>query len=192
MIETATVASQLNAQDVQGMQKLPASSQQDVMRFEQILRNGVLSTDGDKAGGAGASLRDVPVLKVRSGAEGDSVNMSQSLLNQVANIDESYKGMLSEFAHMPHFEEYMSQARAVQGDSDTTRSYPEVSGEKDKSAMDSSIDKMKTLMSAALDYQNGLSRWHTNSQMFIAKLNIIGSAVSQVSQGFKTLFRAAG
>lgn len=57
---------------------------------------------------------------------------------------------------------------------------------------DALLKSTENQMQASLDYQRNLSGWANKSQMWIAGMNVISSAMNQVAQGFKTLFRAAG
>ena len=53
------------------------------------------------------------------------------------------------------------------------------------------MDTVQT-MQASSSYNHMITQWGINSQLWMSKMNVITTAVSQVSQGFKTLFRISG
>jgi hypothetical protein len=75
------------------------------------------------------------------------------------------------------------------------RTYPEVGNGNPQDwgkQLAASTKATQEYMNAALDYNGMLTHWSMNAQMWMSKFALVSSAVNQVSQGFKTLFRAAG
>lgn len=167
-------------------QQLPTPPNQDIARFETILNTGSLSVDR-----LDSSLQDVPILKTTPVVEPEASNLTESLIGKVAEVDYSYKNMLSQFAHMPKFSEYVTELETIEN-TDQMRSYPEVAEVRKGDVHQQQLDKIQAHMGATSEYQGMLTHWSINSQMFLSKIQIVSAAVRHVSEGFKTLFRAAG
>ncbi|SEA85829.1 MAG: hypothetical protein QJT81_05450 [Candidatus Thiothrix putei] len=164
-------------------QQLPAPPANDVMRLENIL-----TRSHNEIGSA--SMRDTPILQIREPVTTDSFDFKRVMLNKMGEIDQSYHGMMSQMSTMPKFSDYLAEKQAISGNNET-RSYPEV-GKSDnliKQIEESTKASAESLL-ASSEYNHVLSQWGIKSQMWMGKMNIVISAVGQVSQGFKTLFQA--
>lgn len=54
------------------------------------------------------------------------------------------------------------------------------------------INRMEQNQSKAMTAMNDMNRWTVSAQMYFSNVKAVGAAISQVSQGFKTLFRSSG
>lgn len=168
------------------MQTLPMQQQ------EALHLNGVLE---QKLEQAGASLRDKPVLQVQEPLTSETPDFKQMLLNKVVAMDQGYHAMLNEFAHMPNFSEAVAEARK-DAPSTAIRTYPETTA---GSGLDQSLaavkqatlDSAQMLQSSSI-YNRMVAQWGMKNQLWMTNMNIVTSAVSQVAQGFKALFRMSG
>lgn len=166
-----------------GLQQLPSASMSDVKRFDDILKNGTSEE-------VNPSKVEEPILQLNKMEGSDSVDFKTLLINKAADIDAGYHDMLSRFDNMPRFSDYLAQSNSSQSD---MRTYPNVSADKDFSqTLQDNVKSTRETLSASSDYQRMLTRWGANMQMWDSKMHIVTAAVSLVSQGFKTLFRAAG
>ena len=177
-----------NAANLQ--QTLPAPNSQDVMRFEHIMNQGL---EGDiSANPALLDKPDVPLLQLQASPDAQNVDFKQAAVNTISDLDSSYHQMLSQFSTMPNFSQFMSE-KLTKVETNEMRTYPEVgSANSSANSMDKTVKNTQEYMTAALDYNSNLSRWSMNANMWMSKFTLISSAVNQVSQGFKTLFRTGG
>lgn len=164
-------------------QQLPAPSANDVMRLENIL-----TRHHNESGSA--SMRDTPILQIQEPVTTDSFDFKRVMLNKMGEIDQSYHGMMSQMSTMPKFSEYLAEKQSL-GNNNETRSYPEV-GESNNliKQIEASTKASAENLLISSEYNHVLSQWGIKSQMWMGKMNIVISAVGQVSQGFKTLFQA--
>lgn len=171
-------------------QTLPTPNSQDVMRFEHIMNQGL---EGDISANSTLSDKpDVPLLQLQASPDAQNVDFKQAAVNTISDLDSSYHQMLSQFSTMPNFSQFMSE-KLTKVETNEMRTYPEVgSANSSANSMDKTVKNTQEYMTAALDYNSNLSRWSMNANMWMSKFTLISSAVNQVSQGFKTLFRTGG
>lgn len=170
-------------------QPLPAPNTQDVMRFEQIMMQGM----GDGADSAALDKAGQPLLQIQSTQQVDKVDFKEAAVNTVLDVDSSYHRMLGQFSEMPRLGEHITE-KLPEVDHQQLRSYPDV-GDQRASAqqpMDAAVNSTREYMQAALEYNGMMTRWTMNSNMWMSKFTLISSAVNQISSGFKTLFRTGG
>jgi len=195
MIDGASVLNVLGQGGLSNLQQLPAPPTQDVMRFESILNQGADSGSTNFQVAGASSAHDTPILQLTGVGNQEASSIKESVMGQVAQIDQSYHSMLNQLGNMPKFNDYLSSVSPSVAHTEM-RTYPDVSGAGNgKGLMDqmsSMLQKNQSITQASLDYEGMLSHWSMNSQMWMTKINVISSAVTQVAQGFKTLFRAAG
>jgi hypothetical protein len=175
------------ASNIAKQQTLPSPSTQGVMRFEQILNQ-------DSALGENTSVTPAngQLLQLKETDKPETADFKQAAINAIADMDSSYHGMLGQFANMPKFNEYVAEKIGA-SDSKQMRSYPDVSAQSNGGKkLPDMVSSTKDYMSAALEYNGMMTRWTMNSNMWMSKFSLISSAVNQVSQGFKTLFRTGG
>lgn len=170
-------------------QSLPAPTTQDVMRFEQIMTQGV----GDGADFAVLDKVERPLLQIQSSQQVGKVDFKEAAVNTILDVDGSYHRMLGQFSEMPRFGEYVT-AKLPEVDHRQLRSYPDVGDQRTSAQqpMDTAVNSMREYMQAALEYNGMMTRWTINSNMWMSKFTLISSAVNQIASGFKTLFRTGG
>jgi hypothetical protein len=170
-------------------QPLPPPDSQDVMRFEHIFNQGTIGQDG-----VNYLQMDVPILQFKDTGASSSVDFKQAALSAIQNMDGSYQQMLGQFSTMPRFSDYVATNMPGLA-ANEMRTYPEVGNGNPQDwgkQLAASTKATQEYMNAALDYNGMLTHWSMNAQMWMSKFALVSSAVNQVSQGFKTLFRAAG
>lgn len=171
-------------------QNLPSPSMQDVMRFENILNQGASS----QADVAITQTDNGNLLQLAEPADAGTADFRQAAIKTVESMDNSYHSMLDQFGNMPTFQNYATE-KGVSVDSNTMRTYPEVANNQGDSwhkQSHQSVQDTQSYMTAALEYNGMLTRWGMNANVWMSKFSLISSAVNQVSQGFKTLFRTGG
>lgn len=175
-------------------QQLPSASMQDVKRFENILLNPNMDMDQKSLN---VSKADIPILQLKQPDSTQTpVDFKQSTIDKMVEMDSTYQKMLSQFSNMPGFNQFAAERLGKTDDSvSKVRSYPEIAETKNQDWTQGWQDALKNnqdYMAVSLEYQNMLTRWTMNSGFWMSKFNLISSAVNQVAQGFKTLFRTGG
>jgi hypothetical protein len=189
MIDGSVLFNPVNQTGAVTPQPLPSPDLQDVMRFENILNQETIGQDG-----VNYSQKDIPVLQFKDNNASSSVDFKQAALSTIQNMDSSYQQMLGQFSNMPRFSDYLFNNIPSQA-ANEMRTYPEVgngSPQDWEKQLAASTKTTQDYMNAAFDYNGMLTHWSMNAQMWMSKFTLVSSAVTQVSQGFKTLFRAAG
>lgn len=69
---------------------------------------------------------------------------------------------------------------------------PDDASDKPSSRARELLDIQGENQTKALEMMHDMTSWTIRSQMYFSNIKIIGSAITQVSQGFKTLFRSSG
>lgn len=171
-------------------QTLPSPSAQDVMRFEHILNQGTAGTDAVIP----ATQQDTQLLQLKPTVEPGTTDFKQAAINTISDIDGSYHRMLDQLSNMPKFNEFMAE-KLGSPEKSGMRTYPEVSAERagdGQKQLQSMVKNSQDYMGATLEYNSMMTRWSMNANMWMGKFSLISSAVNQVAQGFKTLFRTGG
>lgn len=167
-----------------GSQQLPSASMNDVKRFDDILKYGSTDTVNPSA------VDNTSILQLQKADTTASGDFKSLLINKAADMDSAYHNLLTRFDNMPRYTDYLAQNSGMNAD---MRTYPNVSTKKDyPQLLQESVNQTQATLSASSDYQRMLTRWGISMNMWSSKMTIVTTAVSQVSQGFKTLFRAAG
>lgn len=197
MFDVATLVNPAMSVRPQEMQALPTQPMQDVLRLDNVVDQKIMVGTGSETGldAAGVSMRDVPVLQIKEPVTSETADFKHLMLNKASEMDKSYHNMMTQFSNIPTFNDVLANVRKT-GTPDQMRTYPEVIG---GSKVDHAVAQIKRsamnsvqIMQASSRYNHMITQWGINSQLWMGKMNIITTAVSQVSQGFKTLFRAAG
>lgn len=178
---------------MQGVQSLPMQSQQ-TLRLDSTMTQKLESVGTNGLDAAGASLRDTPVLQLKEPITTDRADFKQMLLNKATEMDQSYHNMMSQFAQMPKFSDALAEVR--KSATGAMRTYPDTAS---SNGVDAAVRHIKQsavettqIMQASSTYNQRITQWGINSQLWMTKMNIVTTAVSQVSQGIKTLFRLSG
>jgi hypothetical protein len=188
-MDTSSVLSTLAPLSQSPIQELPDASRAQVTKFEDILN--IDQTEFNNIDGIPKDR--TPVLQVTPEPAAAPNSIHDAVMQKIGKVDGSYQGMLEDLTNMPKFSETLRNAESQFNNNDM-RTYPSVGDglANSKLHFDEVLKTTENQMQASLDYQHNLSSWANKSQMWIAGMNVISSAMNQVAQGFKTLFRAAG
>ncbi|OQX15845.1 MAG: hypothetical protein BWK73_05545 [Thiothrix lacustris] len=179
-------------QDIQ--QSLPAVSMNDAFRLENIIKSKYENIDAELNFNAfDASKRDNSILQIEEPVTTDSFDFKQLIVDNAVDMDQSYHSIMSQFSNLPSFNDMLIDVRRT-NNADQMRTYPLVN---ENSPVDNAIkaiqasaqNSMQT-MQASTNHAHVMTKWSIGSQLWMGKMNLVTAAVSQVSQGFKTLFQA--
>ena len=167
--------------------------QEDVLKFQLELK------DSNKA---------LPPIFEVINKNNNVGEIDNSIASHIRNTDANYHTLLtgmnnlsSEVAGL----EFKSLSRQDDGDL-SVRIASDVNNLSDKNfvrmpddGLDVHSSKAKELLdiqsenqTKALQMMHDMTSWTIRTQMYFSNIKIIGSAITQVSQGFKTLFRSSG
>ena len=181
-----TSVAPLNGVGLPAAQTLPPPQSQDVMRFDDLM-SGQLDLSTLKT-----NTNDQSVLQIVEPSTGaESTSFKDLVIDKLSSMDGSYSSLLNQLKDRPQFSEYLNKV-GVQS-SDSVRTYPDVSSlNTETDGYQSALQDMQKTQTASLDYQKDITAWTFNAQMWSTTVNLASAVVSQVAQGFKTLFRASG
>lgn len=178
---------------MQGVQSLPMQSQQ-TLRLDSTMTQKLESVGVNGLDAAGSSLRDAPVLQVKEPITTERADFQYMLLNKATEMDQSYHDMMSQFSQIPKFSDALAEVR--KSGIGVMRTYPDTAS---STGVDAAVQHIKQsametvqIMQASSTHNQMITKWGINSQLWMTKMNIVTTAVSQVSQGIKTLFRLSG
>ncbi|WGZ91770.1 MAG: hypothetical protein QJT80_04660 [Candidatus Thiocaldithrix dubininis] len=188
-MDTSSVLSKLAPLSQPPLQELPDASRAQVTKFEDILN--IDQTEFNNIDGIPKDR--TPILQITPEPDAAPNSIHDAVMQKIGKVDGSYQGMLEDLTNMPKYSDSLINADSIHN-SNELRSYPAVgdSLNNPQRHFDALLKSTENQMQASLDYQRNLSGWANKSQMWIAGMNVISSAMNQVAQGFKTLFRAAG
>ena len=188
-MDTSSLLSTLAPLSQPPIQELPDLSRAQVTKFEDILN--IDQTEFNNLDGVPKDR--TPILQITPAPDAAPSSIHDAIMQKVGKIDNSYQGMLEDLTNMPKYSETLHNAESHYNNHEL-RSYPTVGDSlaNPQKHFDDVLKSAESQMQASLDYQRNLSGWANKSQMWIAGMNVISSAMNQVAQGFKTLFRAAG
>ena len=188
-MDTSSVISTLVPLSQPPIQELPEASYAQVTKFEDVLN--IDQTEFNNIDGVPKDRTPILQITPEPGTEPKSIH--DAIMQKIGKVDGSYQGMLEDLTNMPKFSETLRNAEN-NFNANELRTYPAVGDSlaNPKKHFDEVLKTTENQMQASLDYQHNLSSWANKSQMWIAGMNVISSAMNQVAQGFKTLFRAAG
>lgn len=166
------------------------ANEQDVLKFKLELR---------------AGEKTPPIFEVTK--EATAVINKGTVLGLIQNIDTNYhhvltsmkdlrtqetdfklKGMVSSNAE---FEAVRTRSAADTIGDEFVRTADDVSN-RDKARYKELLANQEANQTKAMEMIHDMTNKTIGAQMFMSNLKFIGAAVSQVSQGFKTLFRSSG
>lgn len=154
----------------------------DYMRFQTELKN----SDDIKT--------DTSVLEVKNADNpiniGEADN-SNPAYNAFMDMDSSYHKVIKGMHEMPVFQEFL-QERTFGGDAIRTNADAISADMSPAEKTAKLLDEQQHVQDMAIEYKAEMSRWHISTEMFMTKVKILTSVVSQASQGLKTLFRSSG
>lgn len=196
MFDVTTLVNPAMSVKPQDTQTLPTPPMQDILRLDNVVDQKMLSAGAEtRLDAPGASSRDAPVLQLKDPVTSETPDFKRLMMNKAAEMDKSYHNMMTQFSSIPTFNDALADVRKA-GTPDQMRTYPEAVG---GSKVDQAIAQIKQsaqetvqTMQASSSYNHMITQWGINSQLWMSKMNIVTTAVSQVSQGFKTLFRISG
>jgi len=181
MFDVSNLASSFVDNALVQPQILPAPLSQNVMRFDSVFSQRKSVED--------IAPVNTGILQLKN--DDSEFSSTDSLMSKVVDIDDSYQKLMSDFFNKPQFKDFLpDKVNASQND---MRTYPYVDDSKDVAAKYMDLSKKNQQYNeAAINYADVITLRNIKSQMWLSNMKIISSAVKQVSEGFKTLFRAAG
>ena len=195
MFEDVALVSTLNGQNiVNNQQQYPIQKpeEEDVLKFQLELND--------------TSKKLPPIFQV---TDNKSVNeIDNGIMSHIRNADSSYHNILTGMNNLSSevsdlkfksFSQNDKQLVAVRtetdinilSDKDFVRT-PDDSSDKTSSRARELLDMQGENQTKALEMMHDMTSWTIRTQMYLSNIKIIGTAITQVSQGFKTLFRSSG
>ncbi len=156
----------------------------DYMRFQTEMS----SADDMKVDNAILEVKDNNQMQVTN-----DNNQPNAVLNAFMDLDSSYHNVIKGMDQLPDFREKL-EAYNIGGGDNTIRTNVDSLGA-EGTPMEKTqnlLDKQSAMQSAAMDHNTDMSRWQISTEMFMTKVKVLTSVVSQASQGFKTLFHSSG
>ena len=164
--------------------QLPAPPNTQVMKFEAMM------TQSDQA----PAIENTTLLQVNESDAANSSDLKNVLLNKIANLDSAYNKVVSGSQDVPKFNEFLAANLDKSTTVNQTRSYPEIPRvlQDANSHYDSTLEHSRAYAKASLEYQGMIANSVSKSKIFMANFEALTSAVRNLSEGFKTLFRSGG
>lgn len=162
-------------------QSLPSPSFDGIKRFEDVFQH-----DIDTAIDVGKP--DQSVIKVNNFSENNSFDLPKAIIGKIQKMDTSYHHFLSE---TPKDFEFSRESFNLKNG---MRTYPDIqNSSKDFSNhIKESVESLKESLQFSVNNHKKLYKWDVKMKMWFGNFYIVSNAVDKVSEGFKTLFRAAG
>jgi hypothetical protein len=148
-------------------------------------------------------------INLSNHVEAKDLNIVESLMQGVSEIDADYQGIMNRLNSWPNFGSYLekqgvipqnqmnqsagithvSNVDALQSTMETSEplSIEQVLDEK-QIRMEELQKEQQAYYSAGIEYTQDSTLWSMNSTFWLSKIKILTSAVSEVSQGLRTLF----
>ncbi|MDX9990350.1 hypothetical protein [Thiothrix unzii] len=186
MVETGMINGVALQPQSDKLLQLPAPPNAQVMKFEAMM------TQSDQA----PSVENTTLLQVNDSDAANSSDLKNVLLNKIANLDSAYNKVVSGSQDLPKFNEFLaanldkSSAKVNQ-----TRSYPELptgSIQDHGARYESIVERSQAYAAVSLEYQGMMANSLSRSKLFMANFQALTSAVRNLAEGFKTLFRSGG
>lgn len=186
MVETGMINGAIFQSYSDKLLQLPAPPHAQVMKFESMM------TQTDQA----PAIDNTTLLQLNNSDTTNSSDLKNIFLNKIANLDSAYNKVISGSQDLPKFNEFLEAnldkpATTV----NQIRSYPELptSLTQDNSAYyERILERSQAYATASLTYQGMIANSLSKSKIFMANFEVITSAVRNLAEGFKTLFRSGG
>lgn len=186
MVETGIINGVALQPQSDKLLQLPTPPNTQVMKFEAMM------TRSDQA----PAVENTTLLQINHGDATNSSDLKNVLLNKIANLDNAYKKAVSGSQDIPKFNEFLAaNLDKSSTEVNRTRSYPELptgSAQHHEARYDSILERSQRYATASLEYQGMVANSLSRSKIFIANFEAITSAVRNLAEGFKTLFRSGG
>ncbi|HIO91498.1 MAG TPA: hypothetical protein EYG68_01480 [Leucothrix mucor] len=194
MVENVALVNTLSGQNIANQQQYPVQKpeQEDVLKFKLELH------DSNKA---------LPPIFEAIDKSNNTGDISKGVLSHIQNADASYHNILTGMNGLSNdvselkFKTLSSTSEdfAVRTSADVStfsnedfvRTPDDVSN-KSSSKVRELLDIQGENQTKALEMMHDMTSWTIRTQMYFSNIKIIGTAITQVSQGFKTLFRSSG
>jgi hypothetical protein len=151
-----------------------------------------------------AGAKTPPIFEVTNKAS--AVINEGTVLGLIQNIDTNYHHVLTNMKDLRHQEmsfELKGMVSSDEVDAVRTRSAADMIGDefvrtpddvsnRDRARYKELLANQEENQTKAMQLIHDMTNKTIGAQMFLSNLKFIGAAVSQVSQGFKTLFRSSG
>nr|CAA6827522.1 MAG: Unknown protein [uncultured Thiotrichaceae bacterium] len=189
MVESGLLVGQLvDSALQQSPQSLPAAQVKDVERFHDIISSSGDSTMSIQPQSQGDSVLQI-TEPLQEGAPG---SLADSMINQAAQIDGTYHSLLSDLSNRTNFDSYFENTGGKTTDEMLT--YPSVSSTEagEGNPYETILERVVETQRATGEFRAGLNDWTLQFQIWKSGISIVSAAAKQVSEGFKTLFRASG
>ena len=184
MLESILAMGGTNTQDLLSKTvDLKPQNNNDSMRFQTELQN----SDDLKV--------DNSVLEVKRPDEQFSINgveNKSTAFDAFQGMDNAYHRVIGGMQDIPSMKDHL-KAQGIGGDN-SIRTNSGALGTDESMAQQTErlITENRAMQNATMDYHTDMSKWSISTQMFMAKVKVLTSMVSQASQGLKTLFRSSG
>lgn len=190
MIETQLLAGSID-NNTSKIQNLP--SQQSIARFDTAMSQ----TDNSVQAPTIGSISPLSIIDPNSKLNVDNLDsfntLGSHLLSEVSTMNQQYSHLLNKSQNGFAFKDYLDEIRG-----DDIRSYPAISdgaslnGNDHNQRAEALLEKTRENMEVSLAHSRDMADYSKSFNLWMAKASIVASAVKQVAQGFKTLFRAGG
>ena len=197
MLENVALVQTLSGQNIANNQlqyPIQKAEENDVLKFQLEIE--------------GSNKALPPVFQAVDKNDNISSSSNGSLMSQIRNVDANYHNVLTGMNNLSSNVselDFKSVSQKNEGDfavrtpqdveplqsSDFVRTPDDVSGQKVSGAREL-LDIQKENQTKALETIHDMTSWTIRTQMYFSNIKIIGTAITQVSQGFKTLFRSSG
>ncbi len=197
MLENVALVQTLSGQNIANNQlqyPIQPAEKNDVLRFQLEIE--------------GSNKALPPIFQAIDKKDNISSSSNGDLMSQIRNVDANYHNILMGMNNLSNNVselDFKSISQKNEGDfalrtpqdieplrnSDFVRTPDDVSEQKVFGAREL-LDIQKENQTKALETMRNMTSWTIRAQMYFSNIKIIGSAITQVSQGFKTLFRSSG
>lgn len=196
MFENVALVNTLSGQNIANNQQqypIQKPEEEDVLKFQLELK------DSNKA---------LPPIFEVVNKNNNVGEIDKSIASHIRNTDANYHNLLTGMNNLSsEVSELKFKSLSQQGESDfSVKTTSDVSNLSEKNFVrtpDESLNghssKARELLdiqgenqTKALQMMHDMTSWTIRTQMYFSNIKIIGTAITQVSQGFKTLFRSSG
>lgn len=191
MLENMVPVTLIHGNNIQTPQQYPIqeADEQDVLKFKLEVQ---------------AGAKTPPIFEVTNKAT--AVTNEGTVLGLVQNIDANYHNVLTSMKDLRHQEislKFKGMVSSNEVEAVRTRSTADIIGDefvrtpdevsnRDRARYKELLANQEENQTKAMELIHDMTNKTIGAQMFLSNLKFIGAAVSQVSQGFKTLFRSSG
>ncbi len=196
MVENIALASTLGGQNIaNNLQQYPIQKpeQDDVLKFQLELKDAnkglppiFQAVDNKSIGEASKGI----MSHIRN-ADSNYHNILTGMGNLSSEVSELRFKSLSQSGKSSMAVRTEADIGSALGDKDFVRTPDDISDSHSFGAKEL-LDIQDENQTKALEMIHNMTNWTIRTQMYFSNIKIIGTAITQVSQGFKTLFRSSG